>query len=883
MLFKKSKAVISAILSAAMLTSTMAVTVANAGDNGNNGTPGQRTKEEAFGDDTYAARFLSLYDDVITNGQENGYLSSNTGGGDSFGIPYHAVEEVIIEAPDYGHETTSEAMSYLVWAAAMRDNIAKNHADQVKKGNVQYTGDLAKAWKTLEVMVPEVQDNFWTAGSVSAQYCGEYDMPQDCPDHHAGEADHTASNPIYNKFTSVYNGKDGKGGLYLMHWLADVDNWYGFGEGTNFTFINTFQRGEQESCWETVPQPCVDQLKYGNAQQGIKGVFNRDNPVTPQWAYTNAPDAEDRAIQGVYDANMWGVGDASVTSKAAEMGDELRNNMYDKYYQKIAADTSYAGWQNGNAGADSAHYLMNWYTSWGGALQSSGQSWVWQIGCSHCHEFYQNPLAAFALIQESGLKSGMKAQGAVDDYTKSLERQMEFYLWLQSANGPIAGGATNSWKGRYEAYPSGKSTFYGMAYWDHPVYGDPVSNNWIGNQVWAVQRLSELYYWVKTNGDTTGVNPGGMSLEKALEQILDKWVAWFINNSVLTNDGDYYIPTGLTWSGEPDTWGGAPTGNSGLTCEVNGYGNGDFGCVSSLANTLIYYAKAKGVEAADIKGKTFDVGGAYPSSSVTITGNADITKGSKVYAAGDADAATAGLYLAQQLLDREWKIGRDNIGLTRLDHNGSLARLFSQGTWVPTSYKGTMPNGDAIENGATFLSLRTMYEGNYGSKEGAKTSERALALVEELRAAYEKDVAAGADWASKSDLSASSAEGAAALAEFKNVGDVNLYYHRFWHAGDIMMALGDMATLYPDLTPTTAESNPDDLKVTLWGDADCNDIVNILDVITLNKYVMGKDSLSPQGKVNADVDVNGIQDSTDSLNILKLIVGMYQQSNFPIQ
>ena len=134
MLFKKHKAVIAAILSAAMLTTSMAATVASAA--------GTRTKPEAFGDDTYAARFLSLYDDVITNGQANGYLSSNDGGAGSFGIPYHAVEEVIVEAPDYGHETTSEAMSYLVWAAAMRDNIAQNHADQVSTGTVANTGDL---------------------------------------------------------------------------------------------------------------------------------------------------------------------------------------------------------------------------------------------------------------------------------------------------------------------------------------------------------------------------------------------------------------------------------------------------------------------------------------------------------------------------------------------------------------------------------------------------------------------------------------------------------------------------------------------------------------------------------------------------------------------
>ena len=46
-----------------------------------------------------------------------------------------------------------------------------------------------------------------------------------------------------------------------MHWLMDADNWYGFGKGTEATFINTFQRGEQESTWET-PHPSIEEFKY---------------------------------------------------------------------------------------------------------------------------------------------------------------------------------------------------------------------------------------------------------------------------------------------------------------------------------------------------------------------------------------------------------------------------------------------------------------------------------------------------------------------------------------------------------------------------------------------------------------------------------------------
>ena len=121
MQFKKSKAILSAVLAAAMASSALMTCTASAA--------GTRTKEEKYGDDTYGNRFLSMYDDVVTNGVETGYLSANNIPSGGFGVPYHAIEEVICEAPDYGHETTSEAMSYIVWLAAMKDNIEGKSGD----------------------------------------------------------------------------------------------------------------------------------------------------------------------------------------------------------------------------------------------------------------------------------------------------------------------------------------------------------------------------------------------------------------------------------------------------------------------------------------------------------------------------------------------------------------------------------------------------------------------------------------------------------------------------------------------------------------------------------------------------------------------------------
>ncbi len=799
---KKSKAFLAAVLAALSAGSAILPVTASAGY--------ERTKDEAYGDDTYAARYMSLYDDVITEGVANGYMSSSATVSGGLGVPYHSVEELCIEAPDYGHETTSEALSYLVWVAAMRDNIvndAKNGeitVKNVKDASTEEIGDTAKAWKTMEAtLIPDAQGRMMSMGSqLSATYSDEWEQVEMYPsDMDQGVK---GNNPIHSYFCNAY-GQDG--GLYLMNWLADVDDWYGFGAGVSsqykqkavtgsFTMINTFQRGEQESCWETIPHASVEELKYGVPGNGMKAFFNTESQVSAQFAYTNAPDAEDRAIQAVYAANRWGVGDQQVSSKwggnqsisalAGKMGDQCRNNMYDKYYIDIGATNKYAGTGDDNG----KHYLMNWYTSWGGALDGT---WAWQIGASHCHEFYQNPLAAYALLYDQDINSGMKAQGATEDYEKSLQMQMEFYLWLLSADGPIAGGATNSWAGRYEQAPAGTATFETgtgtMSYLEHPVYADPGSNHWIGNQVWAVQRLAEMYYIVKTGGAASSVNIGGMTLEQSLETILDKWVGWFLDNTILgtanatkkfsalyepydtketefevpdlaqgvTDDGvSYSIPASLIWEGQPENWTGSYKENSNLTCTIVGYGNGDIGCISSLANTLLYYAKAKGVTGADLA----DAEASYKAN-----------QGSK---GGVDEYAKQSLYLAKELIDRQWDETRDDIGLGIKDRNTNLKRMWETKLVLPdgqmangqgkvlsaSRYEGKMPNGDVVKNGVAFLDIRSNYKDS--------------AMFQEAKKDYDA------------------------------TGTTENYYfklHRFWHMGDALMALGAMYELYPELTP----------------------------------------------------------------------------------
>ncbi|MBR7037749.1 MAG: hypothetical protein IKI21_00655, partial [Oscillospiraceae bacterium] len=52
--------------------------------------------------------------------------------------------------------------------------------------------------------------------------------------------------------------------------------------------------------------------------------------------------------------------------------------------------------------------------------------------------------------------------------------------------------------------------------------------------------------------------------------------------------------------------------------------------------------------------------------------------------------------------------------------------------------------------------------------------------------------------------------------------------------------------------------------------------VDILDVITLNKSLLGGFKLSDQGKLNSDVDINNAIDTTDALNVLKKVVKLIE-------
>ncbi len=73
----------------------------------------------------------------------------------------------------------------------------------------------------------------------------------------------------------------------------------------------------------------------------------------------------------------------------------------------------------------------------------------------------------------------------------------------------------------------------------------------------------------------------------------------------------------------------------------------------------------------------------------------------------------------------------------------------------------------------------------------------------------------------------------------------------------------------PTTAPTVDPTGDANLK---FGDVNEDKNIDIMDVIAINKYLLGTSQLGKTAQQNADVDRDGTIDSTDSLNILKYVV-----------
>ncbi len=431
----------------------------------------------------YDQWFLNLYDTIMN--PVNGYFSPK-------GIPYHSVETLIVEAPDYGHETTSETYSYYLWLTADYGRVTGNWTP------------FNNAWANMQqYMIPNDANQPGQCNynpSSPASYGPEEPVPNDYPVA-LNSSVPVGSDPLFAELKATYGNCD----MYQPMWIMDTDNRYGFGQQEDGTstpsWVNSYQRGPEESVWDTIPQPDWDTFKYGGPN-GFLDLFNNGGgSFAQQYKYTDAPDADARMVQAAYWADTYAKAQgkesqiATTLAEAAKLGDYLRYSMFDKYFKQISANCSQEGSVACPAGTSKANedtYLLSWYDAWGGATNGA---WAWRISGTTIHEGYQNPLAAYALSTDSDLIP--LSPTAKGDWATSLITQLNMFKWLQSAEGGIAGGIENNWGGNYgdvSKPPSGDPTFDGMYYDPQPEYHNPPSNQWFGYQTWPMERLAEYYY-----------------------------------------------------------------------------------------------------------------------------------------------------------------------------------------------------------------------------------------------------------------------------------------------------------------------------------------------------------------------------------------------------
>ena len=572
-----------------------------------------------------------------------------------------------MEAPDYGHETTSETFSYWLWLTA---DFGRVSGDWTAFNN---------AWSvTMQYDVPNAANqpgcSAYNASS-PATYGPEAASPASYPVA-LNSSVPVGSDPLSAELTSAY----GNCTLDTPMWIMDTDNRYGFGQQEDGTstpsYINTFQRGAEESVWDTVDQPDWDNLSKGESGSGYLALFNNGGgSFASQYKYTDAPDADARMVQAAYWALQYATAQgnqsqlSSTLASAAKLGDYVRYSMYDKYFKQISANCSQVGsvaCPAGTSKANEATYLLSWYYAFGG---STTGAWSWRISGTEIHEGYQNPLAAFALSNTTSLIP--LSPSAKADWATSLTTQLNLMQWLQSSEGAIAGGVTNNWGGNYGDAgkpPAGDPTFDGMYYDFEPVYHNPPSNQWFGYQAWPMERVAE-YYYVTGNAQA--------------KAILQKWVSWAESVvTVNTTTGAICEPGQLNWSGQPAasfTTGTSstaqPPANPGLHVTVTGGCSGDIGVAASLAKAYMYYAAKS----------------------------------------GDTTAETA----AQNIIDVIHQFYGDSLGFsapeTRTDYSNFTSAFNTtnfEGLFIPSGWTGSYPGlGSTPMTSAdnTFLSIRPWY------------------------------------------------------------------------------------------------------------------------------------------------------------------------------
>ena len=114
------------------------------------------------------------------------------------------------------------------------------------------------------------------------------------------------------------------------------------------------------------------------------------------------------------------------------------------------------------------------------------------------------------------------------------------------------------------------------------------------------------------------------------------------------------------------------------------------------------------------------------------------------------------------------------------------------------------------------------------------------------------------------------------------VGDMNVFGKMYMSTVGCGIVYGEVSGSTPpkpteptestEVKPTEPETGS--TGETVYGDTDCNGDVQMVDMIMLNKYLMIGEEVTPQGLINADVDLDGEVSQSDGLNILRYIIDL---------
>ena len=263
--------------------------------------------------------------------KSNGYFSKE-------GIPYHSVETLMVEAPDHGHQTTSEAYSYYIWLEAMHGAITNDFQS------------FNTAWEVMEKYiipghVDQPTNSFYHADK-PATFAPEFGQTRRLSIANGPGCASRTRPPLPGAVQCLRHSRHLWYALAarrrqcllvsVMHLaLARVD------PAPQDRLISTLTREDLKS-------------PFGEPFLSRPAILSNMAVVTAFWIslskttvmlnngnFTAAPDADARAIQAAYWAAQWAkksgkTGQISETlQKAGKLGDYLRYALFDKYFKKV--------------------------------------------------------------------------------------------------------------------------------------------------------------------------------------------------------------------------------------------------------------------------------------------------------------------------------------------------------------------------------------------------------------------------------------------------------------------------------------------------------------------------------------------------------------------